>query len=68
MEHRRHRVTLDLPSAPCQLCRGATAVTRSTAVRQGLARLNPTWDPDVRVYELCQVCGAKRPLAEHRRA
>ena len=31
------------------------------------ASVNPTWDPDVRVYELCQVCGAKRPLAEHRR-
>lgn len=64
MQSRRERHKLNVPGAPCQLCQGATEVTQSRAVRRGAARLNPRWDPDIRVYELCTVCGAKRVLRE----
>lgn len=62
VQQTRRRVALDVPGAPCQLCRGATVVTESRAVRRSVDWLNPRWHPDVRVYELCQSCGAKHRL------
>jgi hypothetical protein len=50
---------------PCGLCGATSAViTESRAVRQGLAWLNPAWDADAKLYELCPGCGAKRPLEQ----
>ena len=60
MQSQRVRIPSDLPGAPCQLCGGATAVVRSQAVRRGVHRLNPRFDADVRVYEQCERCSAKR--------
>ena len=64
----RERIPLDVPGDPCQLCGRETVVTQSRTVRRGTAWLNPRWDPDIRVYELCASCGAKREIASHRAA
>ena len=32
-------------------------------MRQGLARVNPLWSPEVELYEVCASCGARRQLA-----
>jgi hypothetical protein len=65
MQARRERTVSDIPGAPCQLCNGATVIAQTQAVRRGAARLNPRWNPEIRVYELCQACGAKRLISEH---
>ena len=65
MQPERKRIELDVPGAPCQLCGAATVVTQSRAVRRGAAWLNPRWDPEIRVYELCRSCGAKLEIAGH---
>lgn len=64
MDRRRRRELSDIPGAPCQLCEGPTVIAQSRAVRSGLALVNPRWDPDIRVYELCRSCGAKRQVGE----
>ncbi len=66
--HVRRRTALDVPGFPCQLCRGDTIVHESRAVRRSVDWLNPRWQPDVRVYELCQACGARHVLREVRSA
>ena len=54
-----------LANRPCGLCGNSAAViTESRAVRQGLAWVNPMWNADPKLYELCPSCGAKRPLEE----
>ncbi len=44
---------------PCGLCGNVfTVLTETRAVRRGLAWINPLWDPDRYVYQLCSRCGA----------
>ncbi len=47
------------------MCGAATVVTESRAVRRGAAWLNPKWNPEVRVHELCRSCGAKLEIVSH---
>ena len=66
MQSRRRSKQLGLlTDRPCGLC-GTTAavITETRAVRQGLDWLNPSWDADPKLYELCPTCGAKRVLEQ----
>lgn len=50
---------------PCGLCRSEdVVVVQAEELREGLARLNPRWQPAIRVYERCRACGARNQHAE----
>ncbi|MGY1752161.1 hypothetical protein [Blastococcus sp. SYSU D01042] len=56
----RERRVLGPADHPCVLC-GKTdvVVIESRKVRHLRDRLNPSWDPHVRVTEACGTCGAR---------
>ena len=59
----RTRRTIAHIGGTCSLCGHAGLVlTESRFVRRGLNVLRPTFDADVRLYELCDGCGAKHPV------
>jgi hypothetical protein len=46
---------------PCGLCSSNVAlVTESRRVRRGLAWLNPLWDDEPELFEVCAGCHARR--------
>jgi hypothetical protein len=59
----RQRRELGRSTRLCGICSGAEMVIiESRAVRRGVDRLNPRFDPAIRTYELCRGCGAKHHL------
>ena len=57
---RRRTEQIGTSPAPCDICGHVGLVlTRSSAVRAGLARLNPAWNPVERTYEVCPACGVR---------
>ena len=65
MQSRRSKQLGLIIDRPCGLCDAFVVVlTETRAVRRGLAWLNPAWNADARLYELCPSCGAKRPLEQ----
>ncbi|TKJ23141.1 hypothetical protein [Blastococcus sp. CCUG 61487] len=69
MEVRLRRATaIGVSSEPCGICGSGNVVAmRSQAVRRGVARINPRWDPAPRTHDLCRDCGAKRRTEDGRR-
>jgi len=62
----RERHVLGPTGHPCSLCGHSDVVLiESRNVRLFRDRLNPSWDPHVRLTEACSQCGA-RSLVERR--
>ena len=62
MTHRT-RVLVGFADHPCGLCgTGVPQLVESRNVRRLRDRLNAHWDPEVRLTEVCPVCGARLRL------
>lgn len=56
----RERHVVGQADHPCLLCgHSEVVVIESRNVRSFRDRLNPSWDPHVRVTEACSKCGAR---------
>jgi hypothetical protein len=69
VQRRQRRDLFTLPGVSCGLCGHTEAViTEVRTVRQGLARVNPLWTPEVELFEVCSSCKARRHLEDTRAA
>ncbi len=59
---RRKRTSAVLGEGRCSLCGGKLMLATSRKVRTWTAWLNPLWNPDVQVHEVCSSCGARREI------
>ncbi|MGY1594286.1 hypothetical protein ACI79D_20105 [Geodermatophilus sp. SYSU D00708] len=59
----RERRAIGHTGTACSLCgHQGLVLTESRLPRRGLSRLHPRFDGDVRLYELCEGCGAKHAV------
>ena len=56
---RRKQTNTVLGGGRCTLCGGALMLVTSQRVRGWAAWLNPLWNPEVAVFEVCEACGAR---------
>jgi hypothetical protein len=58
----RKQISAILGEGQCTLCGGTLMLVTSQKVRSGAAWLNPLWDPEVEVHEVCSACRARREI------
>ena len=56
---RRKKTSTILGEGRCTLCGGTLTLVTSRKVRGGAAWLNPRWNAEVEVHEVCSACGAR---------
>ncbi len=59
----RERRVIGRTGSNCSLCgHQGLVLTESRLIRRGVERLRLRFDPDARLYELCDGCGAKHTV------
>lgn len=56
---RRKQTSSIVGEGRCGLCGGTLMLVTTRKVRTGAAWLNPVWDPEVEVHEVCTACRAR---------
>lgn len=56
---RRKKTSTIVGEGRCTLCGGTLMLVTSRRVRGWAAWLNPLWNPQVAVFEVCGGCGAR---------
>ena len=59
---RRKQISAVLGEGRCTLCGGTLMLVTTRRVRRGVAWLNPLWDAEVEVHEVCSACRARQEI------